>query len=225
MGWLPVMLRLDGALCVVIGGGAVAERKVLGLLEADAFVTLISPTVTGKLEELAEQGVIHWVTRDYAEGDLSGATLAFAATNDGGVNGQVAAEAQSRGVLVNVADDADAGTLMLTSVLRRGKLMLSVSTMGASPSTARRVRRELEEAYGDEYEVWLDWLAEVRLMLRQRVEGTELRQLLHRLLDEMNGPELLRTGRLPASGWQEAWLEALRREPVPDTVWRLASQV
>jgi precorrin-2 dehydrogenase / sirohydrochlorin ferrochelatase len=223
MGWLPVMLQVEGLLCVVIGGGEVAERKVNGLLEADAHVTIVSPSMTDKLVELAEQGIIHWITREYMDGDLAGASLAIAATNDREANERVALEAEARGVWPNVADDAAASAVLLPSVFRRGKLVIAVSTTGASPSMARRVRRELEERYGPEYESWLDWLAEARLLLRRLIPETERRQSLHRALEEIDGAMLL-SARLPIAGWQQRWLDALEREPTPEGVRRLASQ-
>lgn len=238
MVWLPVMLKLDGIRAVVVGGGNVAERKVLALLEAadedegksaaewmKPFITVISPSLTDKLAALALQGRIAWLQREYLEGDLAGAKLAFAATNAPRVNERVAAEAKVREIWANVADDPETSGMIMPSTLRRGKLMLAVSTAGASPSAARRIRRELEARYGPEYEIWLDWLAEARLLLRRRIADTDRRQELHRELERLDGAALIRSGRLPAAGWQHAWLDAIERVPEPATVRRLGAEL
>lgn len=229
MAWLPVMLRLDGLRCVVVGGGAVAERKVCALLEAKAdsatgpIVTVVSPVVTDTLAAWASQGRISWEAREYRAGDAAGAAIVFATADKRDVNERAAAEARACGALVNIADDPERSGVLLPSVARRGKLTLAVSTAGASPSAARRIRRELEQRYGPEYATWLDWLAEARLLLRGRIAGTERRQELHRELERLDGPELLRRGLLP-DGWQEEWLAALERDPTIDAVRRLAQR-
>jgi precorrin-2 dehydrogenase/sirohydrochlorin ferrochelatase len=247
MAWLPVMLRLDGVRCVVVGGGAVAERKVAALLKAagqngDGLpdgqavpvkepracggpdITVISPEATEKLKLWAATGLIRWAAREFREEDLAAAALVFAATDAREVNERAAARARAAGAWVNAADDPAESVLIMPSVVRRGKLVLAVSTAGASPSVARRIRRELEERYGAEYETWLDWLAEARLTLRRCVAETERRQELHRELERLDVPSLLRRGALP-DGWQQAWLAALEREPAPETVRRLAEML
>lgn len=148
----PIVLTdLAGARCVVVGGGAVAERKVAGLLDAGAHPTVVSPTLTPALAAWREAGRIAHVARPYAEGDLDGAGLAFAATDDPTVNGVVAADARLRGILVNVADDPAAGSFHTVGAVRRGDLLLTVSTDGRSPAFAAHLRAELAERYGPEY--------------------------------------------------------------------------
>lgn len=148
----PIVLTdLAGARCVVVGSGAVAERKVAGLLEAGARPTVISPTLTATLAAWHEAGRIAHVARPYAEGDLDGVSLAFAATDDPAVNGRVAADARLLGALVNVADDPAAGSFHTVGAVRRGDLLLTVSTGGQSPAFAAYLRAELAERYGPEY--------------------------------------------------------------------------
>jgi precorrin-2 dehydrogenase/sirohydrochlorin ferrochelatase len=193
MAWLPVTLRLDGLRCVVAGGGKVAERKTAALLEAGAGdVKIISPAVTPAIRAWAEQGTVLWLERDFADGDLVGAALAFAATNRRDVNERVSSEAARCGCLANVADDPDGSGFAIPAVVRRGKLTLTVATGGASPALARRIRGELEARYGPEYEAWLDLLAEARGVIRERVSDTELRQELHRELERWDVPAHLR---------------------------------
>jgi cobalt-precorrin 5A hydrolase / precorrin-3B C17-methyltransferase len=137
------LINLRGALVVVVGGGAVAERKVRGLLDAGAAVRLISPALTAGLHALADAGAIEWQARPYQPGDLGGARLAFAATNQRAVNAQVAGEAEALGLLCNVADDPQAGSFHLPAVHREPGLVLAVSTAGASPARAKQVRDQI----------------------------------------------------------------------------------
>jgi precorrin-2 dehydrogenase/sirohydrochlorin ferrochelatase len=143
----PIFLDLSGRRCVVVGGGGVANRKARKLLQARARVVVISPAIGAELESVAVE--VH--RRPYREGDLEGAYLAFAATNAREVNAAVAREAKERGVPVNVADSPSEGDFALPSTLRRGRLQVAISTGGASPTLARRIRGELEEAFGPEW--------------------------------------------------------------------------
>ena len=143
----PIFLDLSGRRCVVVGGGEVANRKARKLLQARAEVVVISPEVRPELESVAAE--VH--RRPYEDGDLEGAYLAFAATDAREVNAAVAAEAKGRGIPVNVADSPSEGDFALPSVLRRGRLQVAVSTGGASPALARRIRGELEELFGPEW--------------------------------------------------------------------------
>jgi len=133
----PLFVELEGRPCVVLGGGAVAERKVEGLLAAGAVVTVVSPALSPALATLASAGRIAHVARSYTHGDLRGAALAFAATDDGGVNAAVALEGRARGVWVNAADDPAHCDAILPAVVRRGAVTVAVSTGGASPALAR----------------------------------------------------------------------------------------
>jgi precorrin-2 dehydrogenase / sirohydrochlorin ferrochelatase len=143
----PIFFDLSGRRCVVVGGGGVANRKARKLLQARARVVVISPEIGAELESVAVE--VH--RRPYREGDLEGAYLAFAATNAREVNAAVAREAKERGVPVNVADSPSEGDFALPSTLRRGRLQVAISTGGASPTLARRIRGELEEAFGPEW--------------------------------------------------------------------------
>jgi precorrin-2 dehydrogenase / sirohydrochlorin ferrochelatase len=143
----PIFLGLSGRRCVVVGGGEVANRKARKLLQARARVVVISPELQPELESVAVE--IH--RRPYREGDLEGAYLAFAATNSRETNSAVAREAKERGVPVNVADKPSEGDFALPSTLRRGTMQVAVSTGGASPTLARRIRGELEEVFGPEW--------------------------------------------------------------------------
>ncbi len=149
-------LDLRGRRCLVAGGGAVARRKVEGLLAAGAEVLVVAP----EIEDMPDGAAVE--RRAVRPGDLDGAVLAVCATDDGEVNAALAAEARRRGVLVNVADDPAAGDVAVPAVLRRGGLQIGVSTGGASPALARRLRDELAERVGAEYGPLVALLGELR---------------------------------------------------------------
>lgn len=148
MPYYPAFLDLTGRPCLVVGGGMVAQRKVEALSEAGAQVTVVSPRLTKGLKALAEKSTITAVTRRYRRGDLALAMLVVAATNNPKVNQQVAGDASRRGILVNVVDEPALCNFIVPAVVKRGDLVLAVSTSGKSPAVAKRLRRDLE--------TWLD---------------------------------------------------------------------
>ena len=167
MGYYPIFLELTGRPCVVIGGGAVAERKVEGLLAEGASVTVLSPALSPRLEALAREGRISHSARAYAPGDLAGYELAFVATDNAGANAAVAREGRERGVWVNAADDPANCDFILPAVLRRGELVVAVATGGASPALSRAIRDELEAYFTEAYAELSRIVAEVRRELRE----------------------------------------------------------
>jgi uroporphyrin-III C-methyltransferase/precorrin-2 dehydrogenase/sirohydrochlorin ferrochelatase len=158
----PVTLDVEGRRCVVVGGGPVAEHKARGLLEAGAAVTVVAVTATSGLEELARHGGITLARRPYAYGDLEGALLAVAATDDPAVHTEVFKEGEERGVLVNTVDDPEHCHFAVPSVLRRGDLAVSISTGGKAPALAKHLRARLDEELGPELATVVDLLGEVR---------------------------------------------------------------
>ena len=164
----PIVIDLAGRPCVVVGGGAVAERKVRGLLEAGAVVTVVSPRLSVGLATLASAGEINHLCRRYQRGDLAGATLAFVATGDRRLTAAVAREGGRRRVWVNAADDPEHCDFFLPSVLRRGPLLVAVATGGASPALARAVREEIERLLPADYAALAQTVAQVRRELRTR---------------------------------------------------------
>jgi hydroxymethylbilane synthase len=147
----PVALSVRGRRVVVVGGGAVAERKVRGLLGAQPHVVVVSPALTPPLAALADAGAIAWEPRRYAPGDLTGALLAFAATDDDATNAAVAADARAAGILVNDASDGARGDFATPAVHRSGPLTVTVDSGGLSPSFTKRVRDELALQFDARY--------------------------------------------------------------------------
>ncbi len=140
----PIYLtQVDGALAVVVGGGRVATRKVRGLLAAGARVRVVSPTLTETLQAWAAEDRLEWVARPYAPGDLEGAVLAFAATDQRAVNAQVAQDAARLGILCNVADAPQEGTFHVPAVARHQGMVVAVGSGGMDPGRAKRIRDEI----------------------------------------------------------------------------------
>jgi precorrin-2 dehydrogenase / sirohydrochlorin ferrochelatase len=145
-------LKLKGRRCLVVGGGDIGLEKVEGMLACDGDVTLIAPTAHPALEELAEEGSIRWEKRPYdGAADLEGAFMAIAATDDTEVNIAVYDDAERRAMLVNVVDVPPLCNFILPAIVRSGPLAIAISTAGASPALAKRMKREIAELFGEEY--------------------------------------------------------------------------
>ena len=168
MRYYPVFLDIAGKPAVVIGGGQVALRKVEGLLDAGAHVTVISPALHPDLEALVAAGRVRHIAREYSPGDLEGCLLAFVGTDDRSVNAAVAREGKQRGVWVNAVDDPANCDFIMPGIVRRGDIILAVSTSGGSPAMARKLREDLEQFLTEEYALMLDLVAQVRRELCDR---------------------------------------------------------
>jgi siroheme synthase-like protein len=144
-------LRLGGRRCVVVGGGEVGLEKVEGLLASGGEVTLIAPDAVPELAELAAEGSIAWEKRAYEPGDLEGTFIVIAATNDTDVNISVYEDAEKRAMLVNVVDVPPLCNFILPAIVRQGSMAIAISTQGASPALAKRMKREIAEQFGEPY--------------------------------------------------------------------------
>lgn len=162
----PVFFDLTQRRCVVIGGGAVAERKVAGLVESGATVTVISPNLTPSLQRQVDAGVVRYVARPYRSGDLGGFFLAFTTTGDALVDTTIFADGRAAGVLVNSADDPARCDFFLPAVIRRGDMAIAVSTGGTSPALARVMREELQSMVGEDYTLLVEIAAAMRRKVR-----------------------------------------------------------
>jgi precorrin-2 dehydrogenase/sirohydrochlorin ferrochelatase len=162
MSFYPICLDLEGKQCVVVGGGRVAERKVLGLLSCSAQVTVISPELTEELLHQHADGRIQWIEREYRQGDLEKAMLVIAATDDEETQKQIYEEAATSNLLLNVADVPQRCNFILPATVRRGDLTIAISTSGKSPALARKLRMELEKRYGSEYRILVNILGALR---------------------------------------------------------------
>jgi precorrin-2 dehydrogenase/sirohydrochlorin ferrochelatase len=165
MGYIPIFLDVTGRKCVVVGGGEVAARKVEALLNAGAQVTVVSPRLSLPLDSLLARGLVTHIARDYERGDIRGCILVYAATDDPKLHRELVAEARALGIPVNVADVPELCTFISPAVVNRGELQIAISTGGASPAFAARLRRELEDQFGTEYAMTLEVLRAARRRL------------------------------------------------------------
>lgn len=193
------LIGLNQRSTVVIGGGQVAARKVAGLLEAEAQVTVISPTLELELRALAQAGHIAYIDRAYCEGDLAGVFLVVAAADDPAVNEAVWQEGNRRGCLVNVVDDPAHSHYIMPAIVRRGDMTVTISTGGASPALARRLREWLETLIGPEYEELVNLLAELRPNLLAQFETGETRLAAALRLVDSDLLDVIRQ-----AGWESA---------------------
>lgn len=170
--YYPVFIDVKDRRCVVIGGGNIGEEKVVKLLDCDAKVVVISPEVNDGVRQLARENSVKWIQREYERGDLEGAFIAIAATDDNAVNRQIAQEAEERNVLLNVVDVTHLCTFIAPSVARRGDVTVATSTGGASPALARKFRELLSGSKVEaqhavmEYADLAPLLADVRAEIR-----------------------------------------------------------
>jgi precorrin-2 dehydrogenase / sirohydrochlorin ferrochelatase len=199
MRYLPISVDVSGRDCVVIGGGDIAERKVRSLIEAGAAVVVISPRVTSELAAMVRAETIRHFRRAYRYGDLAGAFIAFEATGDIATAHAATAEARARGVPINVADVPELCTFIAPAVVHRGSLQIAVSTGGACPALARKIREELEERFGLEYELTIDFLAAARQWLRSHQPDGGTRAHLLGVLVNSELHECLKRGDLAAA--------------------------
>jgi len=172
----PINLDLSGKPCVVIGGGKVALRKVKTLLQAQAKVTVIAPSLTASLAKLAQAEVIFYKQKEYMSGDMTGFFLAVCATDSSFINAAAAKEAKAKHILVNVVDHSFPSDFTVPAQVSRGDLLLTVSTGGKSPALARQLRIDLEKEYGDTYGILLDMIEKVRLELKMILVDSKERE-------------------------------------------------
>lgn len=193
-GYPITLIGLKSARCVVVGGGEVAVRKVAALREAGVCPVVISSELCESLQDQAERGEIDTIQRAYQSGDLAGARLVIAATDDPATNEAVWREAQAAGCLVNVVDDPAHCDFHVPATMRRGPLTISVSTDGRSPALAARIRAQLDGLFGPEYASLLDVLGELREWISCRCPSERRRDLWYELVDS-DLLELLREGK------------------------------
>ncbi len=162
MAYFPIVVDIKDRPCIVIGGGRVALRKAKGLLACGAKVTLISPEVATELQVLADNGTLTIEKRGYRAGDLNHAFLVIAATDDESIQKAVHREATKQNILLNVADVPKWCNFILPATVRQGDLAVSVSSHGQSPALAKRLRQELEQQFGPEYDLVLQLMGSLR---------------------------------------------------------------
>jgi len=198
MGYIPIFLDVTGRQCVVVGGGEVAARKVESILEAGARVTVVSPRLSPQMAAMVDNGLVTHLARNYERGDIRGCVLVYAATDDPKVHRELAAEARALGIPVNVVDVPELCSFIAPAVVKRGALQIAISTGGASPAFAARLRRNLEDQFGDEYACTLEVLRAARRRLHAEEIDPAVR--MRRLKDLANStlPDAIAARDVPA---------------------------
>jgi precorrin-2 dehydrogenase/sirohydrochlorin ferrochelatase len=200
--YMPLFFDLTGRMCLVVGGGRIAEGRTRLLAAHGAVLRVVAPEVSGGLDALAADGrVAELHRRPYVPMDLNGVFLALAATDDRDLNARIAESARQRGILCNVADDPDACDVHIPALMRRGDLAVAISTGGASPAVTAQVRGRLEEVFGPEWGALLALLGDLRGATKQRYPSPAERAAAVRgLLDDGRVLALLREGHPDEAG-------------------------
>ncbi len=176
--YYPVYIELRDQSCVVVGGGKLAEEKVLGLLAAHAKVTLISAKITSHLQQLVAEKQIAYIPRTYQHGDLADAFMVICATDNSEINGQVWDEASAAHKLVNVVDDTPHCNFIAPAILRNGDLTIAISTSGKAPALAVRLKERLQKELGHEYAHFLELAGHLREPLAHHISDFATRKKL-----------------------------------------------
>ena len=194
----PIFLKLEGRRCLVVGAGSIAEGKIRGLLQAGASIEVVAPWTVPQIQEWFGQGILNWKPRNFEPSDLDQVSLVIAATPSRQVNTQIFQEARLRNVLCNSVDDPENCDFYYGAVVQRGDLQIAISTNGRSPALAQRLRQELEQQFGPEYETWLHELGAVRdQMFAAKLDVETRKKLLHELAsrEAFNNRNIVQRGR------------------------------
>lgn len=198
MALFPAFLKIEGRRCLVVGGGAVAEEKIGGLLRSGAKVRVVAPHATAGIAAWADAGKIQWTARQFRPSDIAGAFLVVAATSSPALHASIYRQARRRAVLCNVVDDPEHCDFYYGAVVRRGALQIAISTGGRSPALAQRLKKQFERAFGAEYEEWMEEIGRIRKsLLAKKLSPERRRILLHRLASETSLAEFLRRRKRP----------------------------
>jgi precorrin-2 dehydrogenase/sirohydrochlorin ferrochelatase len=182
--YYPVYMNLSGRTCLVVGGGAVAARKAASLLECGAMVRLVAPKVCEAVADMEREGAIERIAGVFRPEQMDGAALAIGSTDNSDVNRLVFEEASRRNIPVNIVDQPQLCTFIVPSVVRRGDLVIAISTSGKSPAVAKRARMALEKTFGDEWAAYLEMMGEARERLLSSVaDDAERERKFNRLAD------------------------------------------
>ncbi|MBO6179104.1 MAG: bifunctional precorrin-2 dehydrogenase/sirohydrochlorin ferrochelatase [Selenomonadaceae bacterium] len=192
----PINLKLSNRKCLVVGGGRVAERKVLKLIRAGAKVTIISPILTEKLHKLVSDGEIKWIADNYKKNAAKGFFIVIAATNDEDANNEAISDARSCGAIINAPSNPAESDFFVPAVLRRGDLTVTISTEGASPAFARVMKEELAKFLPENLSEWLVRLRKIREELKNTIDGSKNREFFWKKGLNADVLRLLRDGKL-----------------------------
>jgi precorrin-2 dehydrogenase/sirohydrochlorin ferrochelatase len=209
---LPMFLKVAGRSCLVVGAGAEGESKIAHLLEAGAKVEVVSPEATGTVRAWAHSKKIKWRPRRYRPSDLKAVYLVVAATSSPKTQREIFREAKRRAILCNVADVPRFCDFYFPAVVRRGPLVIAISTSGQSPALAQRLRKQLELQFGKEYERWIKHLGKARKKLLTRTMDLNKRKtLLHQIASQQAFESYVRKQAAPGKRQKSRQLQSKRK--------------
>lgn len=186
MAVFPLFIELRDRKCVVVGGGTVAERKIEALIEFGAKIVVISMEENGKIRDLERNGRIEVMEREYSSGDLDGAFLAIAATDNPKTNEEIYKDALKKGIFINVVDCPERCNFIFPAIVKRGDMVIGISTSGAYPALSKRIRQKLETLFPNGFEVYLEILKDLRAKAGKRINDKEKRtEFLKKVLDDV----------------------------------------
>lgn len=192
--YYPAFLDIKDRLCLVFGGGEVAERKVLMLLRFGALVNVISPEVTKRLSRLEAAGRITIIKRGYIQGDLKGAALVFASTDNRDINSSIKKEGSEQGIPVNVADDPELCSFIVPSIVKKGPVIIAISTSGVLPMFSKKLRKHIEDIITEDYLKYIRLIGSFRKMLIHEVKDPKLRKKIMKEIDACSVHEINNMG-------------------------------
>jgi len=192
--YYPIFLDIKDKLCLVLGGGEVAERKVLMLLKFGAIAQVISPNVTKRLSRLAETGKIRIIKRGYSYGDLKDAAIVFAATDNRDINISIKKEADELGIPVNVVDDPELCSFIVPSIVKKGPIIIAISTSGLLPMFSKRLKRQIHDIITKDYLKYVKLIGGFRKMLIKEVKDPKLRKKIMKEISNCSPDEIIKMG-------------------------------
>lgn len=193
--YYPIFINLKHKKCIIIGGGHVAERKVKGLIDTGAHIIIVSPYITDELALLAKEGKIIHLKKNYEKNDIKDAFLVIGATDSRNVNEEIRNDCRKHDIPANIVDSPEDCTFTVPSVIKRGPLTITISTDGKSPALSKKIRKEIENIYGEEYGKFAVLLGNLRERIQKEIPEEKERKSLWEKLLEANIPSLIKEGK------------------------------
>ena len=225
MSYYPILIELEGKKVLVIGGGNVAQRKIETFLEFGASIDVVSRELTFRLKNLVESGEIHHLGNEYSEECLKDAFLIIIATNDKQLNHEISESARKKGLLINTVDQPSDCNFIVPSIVRKGDLLIAISTSGKSPALAKKIRKEIDSQFGSEYDSLLCLMGSLRREVLQRgLSQSENKRIFNEIINSDILDALAQNNRLRIEAilkcvipWETSLDECLKPEvPKPE---------
>jgi siroheme synthase-like protein len=197
----PIMLNLEAVPCLIVGGGEVATRKLMALLETGAVLHVLSPNVSESIQAQVDATRVAWDARSYSPGIITaiGPRLVFAATDSPETNRQIADEAREIGAWVNIASQPETSSFSNMAVIRRSPITIGLHTGGMSPALTRHLRAKINDVIGEEYVTLSAWLGDMRSTIRNSISPQARRQAVYENILDSDVLGLLKSGQTQAA--------------------------